>query len=586
MRFGVLGPLAVWTSAGEPLTVPGLKVRALLADLLVHAGETVSPDRLVDDLWGDHPPAGAAGALQAKVSQLRRVLAAEPAGRELVEYGPAGYVLRAGADAIDALQFQALVTRARVTSDPRTRTALLADALSMWRGSAFADLSDQLFTRAAITRLEEERLAVLEEQAEARLELGEHAQLAAELADLVARHPLRERLRAVQLRALYRAGRPSEALGSYRDLRERLADELGLDPGPELAALQQAILVQDPALRALDPAPADPDPGAGDAAPPRTNLPAPPGALIGRTEAAAEVRALLAAGRLVTLTGPGGVGKTRLAVEVAARQAEAFPDGAWLVELAPPGRPGGLKSGPPAAGSPGTASVADVAELVSAALGIRDDAPAGPLADWLAAALRTRQLLLVLDNCEHLIEPVAGLAALLLRAAPGLVILATSQEALAIDGEHLWEVPPLELPAPAAGSEPALLARAGAVQLFVARAAAAAPGFSLDASNAQAVTATCRRLDGIPLALELAAARVRALGVHALAARLDDRFQLLAAGKRGAPARQQTLRAMIDWSWELARPLPGRRDRRRGRAPLPTARIRRGLRRRTAARGR
>ncbi len=274
--------------------MPGLKVRALLADLLVYAGQPVSADRLVDDLWGQRPPADPAGALQVKVSQLRRVLAAaEPDGRELVEYRPPGYLLRAGGDAVDAHHFQALVTRARAAGDPRVRTAMLTDALSLWRGNAFADFSDQLFARASITRLEEERLAALEEQAEARLELGEHAQLAVELTELVSRHPLRERLRAAQLRALYRAGRQSEALSSYRELRERLAEELGLDPSPELAALQQAILVQDPALLA----PARPPAGA---APPRTNLPAPLGGLIGRAEAVAEVRALLASGRLVT----------------------------------------------------------------------------------------------------------------------------------------------------------------------------------------------------------------------------------------------------------------------------------------------
>jgi predicted ATPase/DNA-binding SARP family transcriptional activator len=525
MRFGVLGPLAVWTSAGEQLTVPGLKVRALLADLLVHAGEPVSADRLVDDLWGERAPADPAGALQAKVSQLRRVLAAaEPDGRDLVEYRPPGYLLRASGNMVDASQFQDLLNRARAVGDPRARAALLTEALGLWRGGAFADFGDQLFTQAAIGRLEEERLVALEEQAEARLALGDHAQLASELAGLVSRHPLRERLRAAQLTALYRAGRPSEALDSYRELRKRLADELGLDPGAELAALHQAILVADPALRAPVPAPT---------AAPRTNLPGPFGSLIGRTEAVTTVRTLLASSRLVTLTGPGGVGKTRLAVETAAQQAGLFPDGTWLVELA------------------AEAGEADVAELTSAALGLRDSAPQGPLADWLAAALESRQMLLVLDNCEHLIGPVAALADRLLRAAPGLRILATSQEPLAIDGEQLWEVPPLELPGPEDG-EATVVARAGAVRLFVARAAAAAPGFTLDGDSARAVAAVCRRLDGIPLALELAAARVRALGVHTLAARLDDRFRLLTAGKRGAPARQQTLRAVIDWSWELA----------------------------------
>ena len=340
MRFGVLGPLAVWTSAGEQLTVPGLKVRALLADLLVHAGEPVSADRLVDDLWGERAPADPAGALQAKVSQLRRVLAAaEPDGRDLVEYRPPGYLLRASGNMVDASQFQDLLNRARAVGDPRARAALLAEALGLWRGGAFADFGDQLFTQAAIGRLEEERLVALEEQAEARLALGDHAQLASELAGLVSRHPLRERLRAAQLTALYRAGRPSEALDSYRELRKRLADELGLDPGAELAALHQAILVADPALRAPVPAPT---------AAPRTNLPGPFGSLIGRTEAVTTVRTMLASSRLVTLTGPGGVGKTRLAVETAAQQAACSRTGAgWSNWPRKPGKPMWPNSPPP-----------------------------------------------------------------------------------------------------------------------------------------------------------------------------------------------------------------------------------------------
>jgi predicted ATPase/DNA-binding SARP family transcriptional activator len=540
MRFGVLGPLAAWTSAGEPLSVPGRKVRALLADLLVHAGEPVPADRLIDDLWSAHPPADPAGALQAKVSQLRRALGeAEPGGRDLVAYRPAGYVLTAGPE-VDAHQFHVLVSRARAAPDPRARADRLAEALGLWRGSAFADFSDQLFTQSAIARLTEERLTALEDQAETRLELGEHAQLAGELTELVARHPLRERLRAAQLRALYRSGRPAEALDSYRELQKQLTEELGLDPSPELAALQHAILTQDRDLHA----PAAPAAGTGR---PRSNLPAPLTGLVGRAAAVAGVRARLASARLVTLTGPGGVGKTRLAIEAAAQLAGTFPDGTWLVELAAPGDPG-------EAPSPG--GQAGVAELVSAALGIRDDTVTGdgspPLAGRLAAALRARELLLVLDNCEYRIEAAAGLAEQLLLAAPGVRILATSREPLAIPGEQLQAVPPLELPAAPGGAGPADVLQASAAQLFAERAAGAAPGFAVDAGNAHAVSVICRRLDGIPLALELAAARVRGLGVHELAARLDDRFRLLDAGRRSAPPRQQTLRAVIDWSWDLA----------------------------------
>ncbi|WP_043624534.1 BTAD domain-containing putative transcriptional regulator [Nonomuraea candida] len=523
MRFGVLGPLAVWTPDGRPVQVPEVKVRALLAGLLIHAGRTVSADRLIEDLWGDRPPADAAAALRVKVSQLRRALGE----RELVAYRAPGYALRAEPESLDAGRFEALLARARRTGDPEARAVLLREALGLWRGGAYAEFADEPFARAAVARLEEQRLVAVEELAEARLGLGEHAALAAELTDLVAEHPLRERLRAVHVRALYRAGRQGEALAGYEDLRRRLADELGLDPGPELVALHQAILEQDPALEA-------------PAARPRTNLPAPLTSLVGRDEAVAEVRALLRANRLVTLTGPGGVGKTRLALAAAtpdhrpaptgpvrtpaetagaafgAAGPEGFEGGVWLVELA------ALGAG---------AQLVEVAEVVAGVLGLRDDAP-GSLMERLSAVLADRPTLLVLDNCEHVVEQVATLAAQLLRAAPELRVLATSQESLRIEGEALWSVPPLD--------------RKAAVELFAARAGLGA-GSTADADLLE----ICERLDGIPLALELAATRMRVLSPRQLAERLDDRFRLLASGLRGAPARQQTLRAMIDWSWEL-----------------------------------
>ncbi|MFD7446135.1 BTAD domain-containing putative transcriptional regulator [Streptomyces sp. NPDC059909] len=541
MRFGVLGPLAVWTVDGELVVVPESKVRALLAALLVDPGRVVPSDRLVEDLWGDAPPANPAGALQTRVSRLRRALT-RAGGRDLVVHRPPGYLLRVADDAVDSGRFAALTRRARTTEGARERASLLTEALSLWRGPAFADFADEPFVRAAVARLEEQRLLALEEQAEARLELGEHGLLAGELGDHTDRHPLRERLRAAHVRALYGAGRPSEALDSYHELRRSLDEELGLEPGPELVALHGEILRQDPALRAATPADATTPPR------PRTNLPTPVTDLIGRSESVSEVRGMLESGRLVTLTGPGGVGKTRLAVEIATRLAGTFADGAWLVELATQAHPG----------EPGPADSVDaLAEVVAATLGIRDDTSPGPLPagrphtliDRLVGALRGKQLLLVLDNCEHVVEPASRLAAALLRGAPGVRILATSQEPLDIAGERLWSVPPLDLPG--AEAAPSVLRRSSAVQLFEARAAAASPGFAITDENAAAVASICRRLDGIPLALELASTRVRVLGVRELAERLDDRFRLLTGGHRGAPARQQTLRAMIDWSWEL-----------------------------------
>ncbi|WP_028810234.1 BTAD domain-containing putative transcriptional regulator [Streptomyces sp. 351MFTsu5.1] len=537
MRFGVLGPLVVWDDEGETVTVPELKVRALLADLLAHDGKPVSADRLVHDLWGDAPPGKPHGALQAKVSQLRRAL-----GRDRVVRQAPGYRLRLDlpTDEVDADRFHALVAQARPVQDPGARAALLTEALDLWRGPAYADFADEEFVRGAARRLAEQRLSVLEEQAEARLEAGDHVLLAGELADLVAQHPLRERLRAVQIRALYLAGRQSEALASYEALRTHLAEELGVDPGPALGALHQAVLRQDPELghtvTTTPPTPTAPaTPGSAPRAP-HSNLPVPLTPLIGRADALARLSRLLGTARLTTLTGPGGVGKTRLAVAAAASlTAEELPDGVWLVEFS------GVRA----------ATVADLAQVVAGVLGVRDDAPSAlpgtgapspSPAHRLAAVLRDRRTLLVLDNCEHVVDAAAELAELLMRTAPGLRALVTSQELLGLAGETLFLVEPLH--------------NDDAVRLFTERAAASAPGFlrdpgAADPADRAAVAEICRRLDGIPLALELAATRVRALGVRELAARLADRFRILTAGQRGAPARQQTLRAMIDWSWEL-----------------------------------
>ncbi|WP_405853441.1 NB-ARC domain-containing protein [Streptomyces sp. NBC_00090] len=527
MRFAVLGETSVRTEDGRPVRVPELKVRALLAALLVEAGRPVAAYRLVDDLWGEEPPGNPLRALQAKVSQLRRALdEAEPGGRELVVTQAPGYRLAVPEGSLDAHRFAELAARARDTAAPGVRAELLGEALDLWRGPAFADFAAEPFARSAADRLEEERLSVREALAETRLELGEHDALTGELAQLVARHPLRERLRAVQLRALYRAGRQSEALAGYEELRARLAEELGVDPSPELAALHTAMLRQDADLSAARPV-AVPPPGAtAGGGPARGNLPVPLSGIVGRSEAVEEVTGLLRERRLVTLTGPGGVGKTRLAVEAARRVEEEFADGVWLVEFAGAG--------------------GELAEIVAAALELRDDGVWGlrldgerppTTAERLAEVLRGRRTLLVLDNCEHVVDEAASLTELLLRAAPGLVVLTTSQEPLALAGETLWSVEPLDAD--------------GAMELFTARATASAPGLVLDAPARAAVRAICRRLDGIPLALELAATRVRALGVHGLLERLDDRFRLLDAGLRGAPARQQTLRAVIDWSWDL-----------------------------------
>ncbi len=527
VRFGVLGPLAVWTTAGEPVVVPEAKVRLMLAGLLSREGRAASVSSLTDDLWGEHPPGNPGNTLQTKVSQLRRTLErAEPGAREIVTRQPAGYALTVEPGDLDVHRFRTLTARARDTVDPRARAALLADALALWRGPAYAGFEDEPFAVAAAQRLEEERLLAEEERAEARLALGEHGVLTGELAGLVSRHPLRERLRGLLMRAFYAAGRHSEALETYAELRARLRDESGLEPGPALAALHQAILTRSPDL--------EPVRAAG---PVRGNLPEALTELVGRTTAVKEVGSLVTDARLVTLTGPGGVGKTRLAVEAASKLAMA--DGTWLVELA------GLDN----VECPTCPPEDLVAVVLTAALDLREEATSAKSpTQSLADALRDKEILVVLDNCEQVVEPVAALVERLLSAAPRLRVLATSQEPLGLPGETVWVVPPLDLPEQA---DFAAVRESSAVRLFAARAAAAAPGFALDADTAAVVARICRTLDGIPLALELAATRVRTLGVRELLARLDDRFGLLSSGRRGGPRRQQTLRAMIDWSWSL-----------------------------------
>ncbi|WP_306370727.1 BTAD domain-containing putative transcriptional regulator, partial [Nocardiopsis sp. CC223A] len=534
MHFRLLGPLAVETADGRPVRVPELKVRRLLAVLLTGEGRAVPADRLIDGLWGDAPPARPLPALRAKASQLRRALAeAEPGGRDLVVSVPSGYRIAAGPGDTDAGRFRRLLEQARTAADPRLRSVLLSDALALWRGPALADFADEPFARPVAAHLEEQRLAALEEHAQTRLDLGEHHLLVGDLAALVDEHPLRERARALHMLALYRSGRGPEALAGYAEAAHRLRGELGVDPGAELASLHRRILARDPALLP----PADP-PGTPRR---RSAPPAPVGELIGRADLVGRLREVVRAERLVTLTGPGGIGKSRLALELARDAADAFPGGVWWVE-AEAGRPP----------RPDGASCARIARAVADALELRDPLPAGADGDLVhrvADALRPSRALLVLDGCERVLDGVADLVGRLLGEVPGLHVLTTGQEPLGIAGEWLHAVPPLELPAPDADA--ATACTAGAVELFVRRAAAAAPGFALTDADVGPVATLCRRLDGVPLALELAATRVRDLGVRGVAERLDDRFRLLTGSPRRTPARQRTLRAAMDWSWDL-----------------------------------
>jgi predicted ATPase/DNA-binding SARP family transcriptional activator len=553
VRIGVLGPLEVRDAGGQPLPVGGSRLRSLLIRLAITDGRPVPVDRLAADLWPGDGPADAANAVQALVSRLRGV-----AGKEIVTHGPAGYRLTIPAGDVDMRAFEGIVAAARARladGDHASAAGLLREGLCLWRGPALADVADAAFAAGTIARLSELRLAATEDRIEADLALGRGAELVPELEELAAEHPLRERLRGQLMRALYAAGRQADALQGFEETRRRLAAELGADPSPGLSAVHLAILRGElpdgqRAVAAADntargPASAAAQDRRPGAAPPQLTrarlgtLPAQITSFVGREDELDQVAQLLAEARLVTLTGPGGAGKTRLSVEAGARIADDIPGGVWFVPLAP------------------VRDAADVPQAVLAALGAAGSADPAEVArlaaleplDRLCEVLAERRLILVLDNCEHVLDAVARLAGRVLADVPGVQILATSREPIGLTGETLCPVPSLPLPPEHAG--PAEAASSPAVRLFADRAAAVRPGFRIDDETADPVVRVCRSLDGIPLAIELAAARVRALTPAQVAERLDDRFALLSVGTRAALPRHQTLRAIVDWSWDL-----------------------------------
>ncbi|MEV0199071.1 BTAD domain-containing putative transcriptional regulator [Nonomuraea sp. NPDC050691] len=517
MRVELLGPFVVRNHDGAVVEVPGIRLRALLAALALEPGRIVSRARLVDWIWGPRPPADEVNALQALVSRLRKVL---PDG--VIEAVSGGYRLALTADAVDVCRFEQLVGQARA-AEPAARADLLRSALTLWRGPAMADiaLQDSDAFDAVVTRLDDLHVAALGDRVDADIRLGRGSELVSELTELVATYPLREGFVAALMRALAEAGRGNEALTVYQRTRERLAEELGADPSAELSALHTALLRGELGERAENR---------------RTNLRAELTSFVGKDDDISAVAGLAVKHRLITLTGAGGSGKTRLAGETARTMLAEVPDGAWLVELASV-RAGG-----------------ELAQAALTAIGLRDQALLGGARDGdpmdrLIAAVRERAILLVLDNCEHMIEAAAAFADRLLGECRRLRILATSREPLGITGEVLWQVEPLALPAKDA--DPAEAGSSPAVRLLRDRANLVRKDIGSDAHTMSAMVRICRALDGMPLAIELAAARLRTMSVDQLARRLDDRFRLLTSGSRTVLPRHKTLRAVVDWSWDL-----------------------------------
>jgi predicted ATPase/DNA-binding SARP family transcriptional activator len=510
MEFRVLGPIEV-VGDGAAIALGGPKQRALLAELLLSRGAAVPRERLVDALWGDRPPASAQSSLQVYVHGLRRAV-----GADRVETRGGSYRVRVEPDELDLVRFERLLAhgrRALTEGAPAEADEVLDAALGLWRGEALADLGDSP-VRAAAPGLEELRRQALELRIDARLALGEHDEVIAVLEELVETEPYRERLREQLITALYRAGRQRDALAAYQGARRTLADDLGIEPGPALRELERAILRQDEGL-------AIPRPSGG-----RPTLPAPTTPLIGRRLDVAALEAMVRGdgARLVTLTGPGGTGKTRLALAAAEQIAAGSRDGAAFVDLS---------------------SIQDAELLpvaVASALGLEDPRD-------LESRLRDSSVLLVLDNLEQMAEPAAPLVAVLLERAPRLRIFATSRVPLRVRIEREYPVQPLPVPDPARTFEE--LAGNEAIALFAARACAVDPAFALTPVNAPTVGRICVRLDGLPLAIELAAARVRTLPLGQLERRLEGALDLLVGGARDLPPRQRTLRSTLDWSFEL-----------------------------------
>jgi len=510
MEFRLLGDVEA-RSDGQRLDIGPTRQRCVLVALLVDVNRPVPADQLIDRVWADDLPHRARNALAGYLSRLRRVITGGE-GAEIARE-PGGYVLKVDPGSIDLHRFRQLVSAARAAADPVEADRLFVEALEQWRGDPFATL-DSPWLNEVRTALEAERLSVVLDRNDAGLRAGRHGELLPQIAAVAQDHPLDERLAGQLMLAQYRCGRQADALDTFCVMRERLVEELGADPSPALRQVHQQILDGDPGYTV---AVVEPPFRTPVATRPYAGIPRRPTSFIGREDDVVRVDVALGEGPLVTLTGVGGVGKTRLALEAAGRAQERFGDGAWLCELAP------LEEG------------SAVSHAVAAALRLQQQQGLD-IDATVIEYLRTRELLLVVDNCEHVLDAAAKLIDQIVRQCPHVVVLATSREAIGVQGERILTVPPLAVE--------------DATRLFADRARAGRPDFDLAHEPVGAVAEICRRLDGLPLAIELAAARMRVMSSLEVARRLD-KLRLLSGGTRDAMPRQQSLAATIDWSYRL-----------------------------------
>ncbi|MFN8112782.1 MAG: BTAD domain-containing putative transcriptional regulator [Solirubrobacterales bacterium] len=509
LRISVLGPVEV-SRDGEPLAIPGGKTTELLVRLAVEAGLYVRTERLVEDLWAEGAAGTSRNTLQSKVSRLRRAFG-DPGA---IVAGEGCYRLAVDPACVDSLAVlgdAAAAARILEEGDHRAAAERSEAALGMFRGELLQSAGDGEWVTQHRGRLEEAQLKLIETGFSARLRLGEAGETIGGLEAAVAEHPYQEGLWELLITALYRTGRQAEALEAYQRVRVRLLDDLGLAPGPRLQRLELQVLAHDPDLEA---GVTSPSPGTDEVA---GNLPVLSSRLVGRDDETAAVEELVENERLVEIVGPGGVGKTALAIAAGRLLAATEPGsgGVWLVRLE------------------AVRTADEILDALIAALNVAGGEPA------LIERLRAGPSVVILDNCEHVHEAVAALALRLLETTSELRLLCTSQVALGIDGESVLELAPLGLPE--------------AVELFGLRSIARRGGRPV-AEPGEEVEELCRSLDGLPLAIELAAARTKTLSVGEIGRRLDDRFGILADPTSSKPERRRALRATIGWSYELLFP--------------------------------